>query len=399
MTAATAAEGATPADEETQTRRLLAAVDSIASVVEDGASESDRQGQLTDKTVTALRDHGFWRMRLCRELGGMELTVASQIRVLAALAAVDTSSAWCTMVANSAVATLGATMSQSAVERIFASGVPACSVAAAPAGVAIPGTDGYRLTGTWRLASSIHHAEWLHAVVFVDGDPSRPLPVAIPAHDVEVLDTWHVVGLAGTGSNDFTLTDYQLPPELVGRAGNPRDLLRGSRRYDLLALDDLESCEHLAFAIGVARRALDELLAVLSRGPFGAFGDREVVQVQLGEAMVSLEAMEATAHAVYKRVDAAAAGDASAWSEAERHLPRAVSVWATKRALEVVQLAFQRSGGAALHRPNIFEKLLRDMSVAATHVMVDDGALAAHAHRNLEFKGSTEPPVRMRRAS
>ncbi len=396
MTAATPSEEATPADEETQTRRLLDAVDTIASIVEDGALESDRQGQLTDKTVTALREHGFWRMRLCREMGGMELTVTSQIQVLAALAAVDTSSAWCTMIANSAVATLGATMSQSAVERIFANGVPACSVAAAPAGVASPDRDGYRLTGTWRLASAIHHAEWLHAVAFVDGDPSRPLPVAIPAHDVEVRDTWHVVGLAGTGSNDFTLTDYHLPPELVGRTGNPRAPLRGSRRYDLLALDDLESCEHLAFAIGVARRALDELLAVLARGPIG---DREVVQVQLGEAMVSREAMEATAASIYRRVDAAAAGDASAWSAAQRHLPRAVAVWATRRALELVQLAFQRSGSAALHRPNIFDKLLRDMSVAATHVMVDDAALAVHAHRGIESNETAQGPGRMCRAS
>ncbi|CAA9217664.1 MAG: hypothetical protein AVDCRST_MAG57-430 [uncultured Blastococcus sp.] len=380
-----------PAPEQTQTTRLLDAVAMIADVVQDGAAESDRQGTLADKTVTALREHGFWRMRLCRELGGLELDVSSQVQVLAALAAVDTSSAWCTMVANSAVAALGATMPQPAIERIFASGVPLCSIAAAPAGVAVPDGDGFRVSATWRLASSINHAEWLHAVAFVEGDPSRPLPLAIPAQELDVLDTWNVIGLAGTGSNDVALVDHHLPHELAGRIGNPSHQLRGTRRYDLLALEDLESYEHLAFAVGVASRALDELGTALSHGRGGsATGDREIVQMELGGALVDLQAMQSLARAVYDRADAAAAGDASAWSEQDRHLPRAVATWATRRALEIVQLAFHRSGGAALYRPNIFEKLLRDMSVAATHVMVNDAVLATHALRTIQAHGMDE---------
>ena len=380
-----------PVPEQTHTTRLLDAVAMIADVLQDGAAESDRQGALADKTVTALREHGFWRMRLCRELGGLELDVTSQVRVLAALAAVDTSSAWCTMVANSAVAALGATMPQPVVDRVFASGVPLCSIAAAPAGVAVPDGDGYRVSATWRLASSIDHAEWLHAVAFVEGDPSRPLPLAVPVHELDVLDTWNVIGLAGTGSHDVALVDHHLPHELVGRIGDPGRQVRGTRRYDQLALDDLESFEHLAFAIGVARRALDELGTVLSRGRGGsATGDREIVQLEVGEALVDLEAMQSLARSVYERADAAAAGDVSAWREQDRHLPRAVASWATRRALGIVQLAFHRSGSAALYRPNVFEKLLRDMSVAATHITVNDAALTSHALRSMESSGMDE---------
>lgn len=366
--------------------RLLAAVADIAEILARHAERSDTDGRLAPPTVKALRAHGLWRMRLCRELGGLELPIATQIRVLAALAAADTSSAWCTMIANSSVAVLGATMPSAAIDRVFADGVPACTIVAAPSGKAIPTEGGYTLTGTWRMASSIRHADWIHATTYVEGDPSRPLPVALPAHDVELLDSWNVVGLGGTGSQDFWLHEYFVPCELAGDEGIVRGQQRGTRRYDQVDLENLESYEHLAFALGVARRALAELQQLFAGGAAGRFtADREVVQVQLGRATVRLQAVEATAVEVYDRVDAAAAGQELAWTSADRHLPRALAAWATETALECVQLAFQRAGAAALQRPNILEKLLRDMNVAATHVMVGDNAFSSHSHHLVEF--------------
>jgi indole-3-acetate monooxygenase len=366
----------------------LAAVAQIADILAAGAARSDAQGWLADESVKALQAHGLWRMRLCRELGGLELSIVSQIRVLAALAAQDTSSAWCTMVANSSVAVLGATMPPAAVERIFAHGVPACSIVAAPGGVATPAAGGYLLNGVWRLASSVHHAEWIHAAAHIEGDPSRLLTLALPARDIEVLDSWHVVGLAGTGSNDFRLTDYFLPTALAGPPDHPYGQLRGTRRYDLVDLVHLESYEHLAFALGVGRRALGELEHAFAVGGRSHTADREVVQTQVGRALVTLQAIEAMAVSLYTRVDAAAAGQQQAWDDADRQLPRALAVWATECALEFVQMAFQRSGAVALHQPNIMEKLLRDMSVAATHAVVNDTAYAAYAHHLIESHGT-----------
>ena len=374
------------ADEE-----LLLAVQQISAILQSGAVGSDEQGCLVNTSVDALRSRGLWRMRLCRELGGLELPIVSQIRVLAALAAEDTSSAWCTMVVNDSVAVLGATMPSPATERIFLNGVPACSIAAAPGGIATPAEGGYVLTGTWRLASAIHHAEWVHASALVDRDPSRLLPLAIPARDVELLDTWKVVGLAGTGSNDFKLTNYFLPAELAGREDDPFGQVRGDRRYDLVEIEHLESYAHLAFAIGVARRALRELRLVLASPSVGRnIADREIVQEQFGRSVLRLQAVEAMAYSLYGRVDAAALGESQSWSAGERHLPRVLAAQATELALECVQLAFHRSGLAALHRPNILEKLLRDMSVAATHVVVDDSAFASYAQHLVETGGSFE---------
>ena len=379
---------------------LLLAAQSISEILQSGSVRSDEQGRLASESVHALVSHGLLRMRLCEDLGGLELPIVTQIQVLAALAAEDASSGWFAMVANDGVAVLGATMPASAVNRVFADGVPICSIVAAPGGVATPVEGGYRLNGTWRLASGIHHADWIHASAFVDRDPSRLLPLAIPARDVELLDTWSVVGLGGTGSNDFRLTDYFLPAELAGCEADPHGQVRGARRYDLVGLEHLESYEHLGFAIGIARRALRELRLVLARPPAGGhIGDREIVQEQFGRSVLRLQTIEALTYSLYARVDAAALGEAQSWLEGERHLPRVLAAQATELALECVQLAFRRSGLAALHRPNILEKLLRDMSVAATHVVVDDSAFASYAQHlvetgsRLEFASVTAIPA------
>ena len=368
---------------------LVAAVAIIADKLRGHAAESDSLGRLAPESVDALRASELWAMRLCRELGGLELPIVEQMKVIAALAAEDTSAAWCTMIANDAVAMLGATMPDAAIARVFADGIPACSIVAPPGGSATPVEGGYTLNGHWRLASGIHQADWVHATVLVERDPSRLLPLAIPANDVTVVESWNVMGLAGTGSNDFTLTDYFLPAALAGREDHPYQQVRGTRRYDLVDVEHLESYEHLAFAIGVARRALTELQAMLAKPPLGRHvADREVVQDQFGRAVMRLHAVEALAYSLYARIDAAMAGEPRSWSEGDRHLPRVLAAQGTELALECVQLAFRRSGLAGLQRPNILEKLLRDMSVAATHVVVDDSAFSSYAQHLVELGGT-----------
>ena len=368
-----------------QGRELLAAVADISPTLRVGLAASEAQGKLVQASVDALRSRGLWRMRLCRELGGLELPIVDQIRVIAALAAEDASSAWCTMVASNAVAVLGATMPAAAIERVFARGVPPCSIVAGPGGVATPVDGGFTLSGTWRLASGIHHADWIHAIALVGGDPSRVLPVAIPARDVTLIDSWDVVGLAGTGSNDFTLSGYHLPNELAGSEDNPYGQIRGTRRYDRAGSDHVESYEHLAFAIGMGRRALRELQRLLATPLSGRHSaDREMVQGRFGQLVVALQAVEALTYALYDQVDADALGERQGWSQDDRCCPRALAAYATQVALDCVQVAFHRSGLAGLRRPNVFEKLLRDMSVAATHAMVDDSAFPNYAQRLIE---------------
>lgn len=380
--------------EAAQEQQLLTAVDELAPLIREHAGQAAAVRRLTDEVAAALRDAGLWRMRLARELGGEELSTLAQIRVIAALAAVDPSTAWCTMVVNNGTARAGATMPDAAVERIFANGVPVCSVVVPPGGVATPvdgGAGGYRVTGTWRFASAIGNADWLLATALVDRDPSRQVDLLFPATDLTVLETWDADGLRATGSQDVSLENYLVPAELTGNPGYTRAQLRGRRRHDRVTLDVPESYEHLAFATGVGRAALDQLHDYLASPASGARSDLQLVHTELGRATVQLRAIHALSENVFGAYDHATLSEEGTWPVEDRGLPRALATWATRLALDWARLAREKSGFDALRAGSRAGGYLEDMTVAAAHIAVDERALTRLAEQRVEDSVLLDP--------
>lgn len=366
-------------------KRLLREVAMIGDLLHEEAETAEIATQLSCTVVDALRDAGLWRMRLSRELGGLELPMLSQLRIIAELAALDPSSAWCTMFVNTAIARIGAIMPDAAVSRVFADGVPAASIVIPPGGIATPTDGGYLITGHWRYATAIHHVDWLLTSVRIERDPSRLLPVVIPAGDLHQLDSWDPTGLRATGSIDLTLENYFLPDELTGRLSAPFEQIRGARRYESTRISFPESFEHAAFACGVARRAIAELRKLLADRELSAGkGGREVVLTQFAEAEVELQAVWALIEQTSKKIDAVHEGSSHAWDEADRLLPRVIAARATKLALHCTQIALERAGLSAMRRGEVLERLARDMTVAASHIAVNDAAFAAYAQHLVE---------------
>jgi alkylation response protein AidB-like acyl-CoA dehydrogenase len=89
-----------------------------------------------------------------------------------------------------------------------------------PFGNAVVVKDGYRITGRWPLGSGCQHSGWIvGSCRILDGDQPRLQPdgtpltrlLFFPAADCEILDTWHSIGLRGTGSHDYTVADVFVP--------------------------------------------------------------------------------------------------------------------------------------------------------------------------------------------
>lgn len=361
---------------------LLAAVDALASTIQDDALAGEATARLSSRVVAALRDAGLFRMRLPSECGGGESPIEVQMAVIAALAELDASTAWCVMVGNNAVARIATTMPIETVEQVFAHGVPLCSLVASVAGTATEVEGGYLLTGTWRLATGVGHSQWIYARSFIDGDRSRVVRFVIPTGVAHVEDSWQAIGLRATGSADFTLDGTFLPGDLA--TTEPERQVRGARRYDIAGLPMPEAYEHLAFAIGVARRALRELADSLARDEVHRrTSDREVVHAEIGRASMRLAAVDALAHAFAARADDAATGGENRLTQWGEAFPRAMAVEATETALQCVTLAFRRGASRSVYSPNIVERLLRDMNTAAAHIVVDDTAFADHGARLL----------------
>src|SRR6202007_166654 len=56
------------------------------------------------------------------------------------------------------------------------------------------------------------HADGLFAGCVLDG---RPVVVTLPTERLQILDTWHTLGLRGTGSNDAVADDVFVPDTRV----------------------------------------------------------------------------------------------------------------------------------------------------------------------------------------
>jgi 3-hydroxy-9,10-secoandrosta-1,3,5(10)-triene-9,17-dione monooxygenase len=75
---------------------------------------------------------------------------------------------------------------------------------------------GYKLSGQWGFSSGSEHCDWvfLGAVVPEEGAPfdmRNYRTFLVPKEDYEIIDTWHVVGLQGTGSQDIKVVDAFVP--------------------------------------------------------------------------------------------------------------------------------------------------------------------------------------------
>ena len=287
-----------PYDREEKRRVLMDAVESVRATLEAGAEESERIGTLAAGSVDALYESGLLRLKMPHVLGGAEADVVTQLDVLEAVSRMDPASGWCLMIGAASLGSLGAFLPDSSIEDIFVGGKPPkVAGAAAPTGTATPVDGGYRLTGRWQFGSGIQHAEWVSAGARVAADAPagypRQLRVVMPRDKVKVHDNWQVMGLRGTGSCDFSVDDLFVPDGFAwdSTLTEPR---RGGALYRL-GRPGYVTNEHSAFALGVARRALDAVTDVATSKMRGynsvnLLANRPVFQRALGECDLRLRA-------------------------------------------------------------------------------------------------------------
>ena len=197
----------------------IACARSLGPLLAAAAHEIERNRELPGSIVSALIDNGMFRLLQPRSLGGAELDPMTYIRVVEEIASHDASTGWCVEQANGC-SMVAAFLDPEVAQEIF--GPPDGIVAWGPVGpaelVVVPG--GFRLTGAWNFASGSHHASWLGAHVVTqrsDGAPRREdggeilRTLLFPKSAASMTDIWHVVGLRGTGSDRYSVTNLFIP--------------------------------------------------------------------------------------------------------------------------------------------------------------------------------------------
>ena len=335
-----------------------------------------------------MRRAGLFRMVVPTEFGGMAIDLRSFVEVLEIVAGGNSAAAW--DLAASSVGTLFALgLPQEGLERVYAQGPDVIFAGTATidrdAAQAVVAEDGFRVTGRWRFGSGCQDADWMIAsAAVVDAQGSRaagpPDPemryVVFPRSEVEILDTWHVIGMRGTGSHDWAVTDAFVPnflteeSRLVQGPNVPRPWRGALYRVPLASITSLHFS---AVATGLARRAIDTLMELAKlktphRSP-GLLSGRVQVQEALARAEVALESARAYRDAViddaWRTVEA---GDSL--SLAQRARIRLAGTNAAESAAKAVDLMYAAGGTTSIEEDFPLSRFFRDVHVIAQHVTV-----------------------------
>lgn len=367
-----------PLDRGDKRRFLLQGVASVRDTLAAHAEESETLRTLANASVDALTDSGLFAMKCPIELGGAEADPVTQIEVIEAASYIDPSAGWCLSIGNGGVALMGSCLPQEAIDLMFAgSRPPRCAGSLTP-GQAVPVDGGYRVSGRWSWASGVRHAEWVAGLTLVMSKEDLPYPriSVFSAAQVEIHDNWNVAGLKGTGSCDFSVIDLFVPETFTFdlRKWEPK---RGGPLYQL-GMPGLLVNELAGFALGVGRRALDEIIQLARTKHRGyakpsALAERGVFQRVIGESDLRLRAARALAIEVFEKAwETVCAGQRpDAQLQVEM---RSVTTLVTDIALDVTTKAFRYAGGSAVHLNNVLQRCLRDLQVGSNHLMVSDSS-------------------------
>jgi len=358
-------------------RRLAPAASALSEEIE-------RDRALPAPLLADLIDGGLMRMCLPVSLGGSEAEPSDFLQAIQELARADAATAWCAMIAST-TSLLGAYLPAEQATSIFDGGRGVCAGVFAPRGRAERRDGGYLVSGRWSFVSGVQHSSWVMAGCIVyDGETPELLPngspdvrlMAMPIGSVEVLDTWSVAGLRGTGSHDITVSVEPVPLERSVSlfTDEPREsgALYSFPLFGLLAMGVA------AVALGTARGAIDDLIALAGgKTPTGSvkpLAQRASVQADVSRAEASVRAADALLLGEARRAWAAAQAGQEMMSEHRMSL-RLAATHAIGQAANAVNLMYNAGGGTSIYDESPLQRRFRDVHVATQHMMVGPATL------------------------
>ncbi len=184
--------------------------------------------RLPEDLTRELARAGFFRIFLPAAYGGLDLTPLEAMEIYEELARADASVAWC--VWNGNVNWTTAQLTKEVAQATFADASVILANSTRPSGQAVVVDGGYRVSGRWSLVSGCQLSTWLilMCIVHKDGQPSLTPSGApesrfmlCPTADCEIVDTWTVGGLRGTGSHDVVARNLFVPAPYASSFTDP----------------------------------------------------------------------------------------------------------------------------------------------------------------------------------
>src|SRR5438067_2401767 len=262
---------------------------------------------LPPETIAEYREAGILRILQPRRFGGLQGRFSLFSRIVEELTFGCASSAWVYAVLAEHQWIIAQYPEQAQIDVWGDDPLAVASSSLAPRAPATPVKGGWRLSGRYSFSSGCDYAQWaiLGAFLGEAGDPRHIAYLLVPLAEIEIVDDWQVLGLAGTGSKSLMVRDVFVPEH---RCVMVSDLFAGTPPGALVHPDYpvvraprgfLVSYSLPPVAISLGRRAIDivcrDLSTRLSRG-VTRMAESEVVQMTIGEAAAAIDAATLSMH-------------------------------------------------------------------------------------------------------
>lgn len=372
-----AGRGAKPTEGE-----LIERLAALAPMLADNAAAAERQRKPVDAVMQAIEQTGAYRWFVPKRYGGYEFSLGGFMDVGMTLGAACTSTAWVTtfcMEHNWLLSLYGRAAQDDIFGRqpyIIAPGT------LSPGGKATPVEDGYRVTGRWQWGTGVMHADWV-MVGALTPTPGKEEPglymYVLPRDQAEVIDTWQVEGMIGTGSNDVAVTDVLVPAHravdlaAVRDGTSPGAAVHDSPIYRMPMLPVL-GLTATAPLVGAARRAVtlfeERMAGRTVYGTRSRQSERALAQSRLAHARVETDSIVNQLRHVVRQVEAW--GDSGDPCPAlERARLRVDIGHIVRRSRNLVRDVVEACGASAHFLDNPLQRILRDLNTASCHTVFD----------------------------
>ncbi|MGH7779417.1 MAG: acyl-CoA dehydrogenase family protein [Candidatus Binataceae bacterium] len=351
----------------------------VAPALERNARACDEARMLVPESMRIMRDAGLFRITVPERDGGYELPLRTLADAVTALSIACPSSGWVLMVMGAHHWCMGS-FSEAAQAEVFAHGGDGLIAGTLSwQGTAASVGGGYRVDGRWQFGSGIDHAKW---VMLGCADPETREPkihVVIPRAEIEVDDTWRVLGLRGSGSKDLVAKGIFVP---ACRAINTRVLFGGTSPHARnhptnlykLSAEAMLSNSVATAVLGSAKFALEKFIERTRERRTILTGARKAehapTQIRLAEAAAEIHSAElllADTQTLFERFMES--------GESMDFAARAKAKWNAAYSAELCRRAVARlysgSGAHSVYESSPLQTAFRNINVGAQHASID----------------------------
>src|SRR6266446_244244 len=369
----TAQESALPDDERAMLERARALIPLLA----ERAPAAAAARQLPAQTIAEYHAAGILRILQPRRFGGLQGRFSLFSRIVEELTFGCASSAWVYAVLAEHQWIITQYPEQAQIDVWGDDPLAVASSSLAPRAPARRVPGGWRLSGRYTFSSGCDFAQWaiLGAFLGEAGDPRTIAYLLVPLAEVEIVDDWQVLGLAGTGSKSLMLHDLFIPEH---RCVMVSDLFKGTPPGALVHPDYpvlraprgfLVSYSLPPVCIALGRRALDIACASLARRVSRGvtkLAESEVVQMAIGEAAAAIDVATLLLH-TGRESSTAAVSSGRKITEAEAVRARRDMVYAQHQVGWALDRLCELDGARWVYDNDALGAIRRDVMTILTH--------------------------------